>query len=172
MAGAGMMKHTVSALVASTSTRAHRHCVCLDGHDGVGAVSGGRCLIESGGSRGSGGLSTLTTGSTTFGCGGHTGMQCGEFVHHTIVLVLLVCMDSLRVLTKVVEARELFAAVTRERPLASMFSVCVCQRRLRTESDKKTEDVKRRVPSRFFTGLERVRWQGGKEKTKPTRVHK
>lgn len=38
MAGAGMMKHTVSALVAGAGTRAHRHRFLLDHQCGVSAV--------------------------------------------------------------------------------------------------------------------------------------
>ena len=129
MAGAGMMKHTVSALVACTGTRAHRHCLCLDGHDGMDAVGGDGCLCGSG--RG-GSLCALSAGRGALGCGGHAGVQRGEFVHHAVVLVLLVCVDSLRVLTEVVETRELLAAVARERPLASMFpaqrGTCVSNR--------------------------------------------
>ena len=50
-------------------------------------------------------------------------MERSEITHHTFILVLLVGMDSLRMLTQVIEARKLLSAVTRERTFASVFSV-------------------------------------------------
>ena len=75
-----------------------------------GAGGGGRALGSAGGGRG--GLVG----------GGHGGVEGSQLTHHEFVLVLLVCVDSLRVLTKVVETRELLAAVAGEGTLAGVFS--------------------------------------------------
>lgn len=49
-------------------------------------------------------------------------MQAREVARHALVLLLLVCMDGLRVLAKVVEPGELLTAVAREGALASVFA--------------------------------------------------
>jgi hypothetical protein len=56
------------------------------------------------------------------GCG-HCGMQGREVAHHTLVRVLLVGMNRLRMLTKIVEARKLLSTMTSERTFASMLPV-------------------------------------------------
>ena len=73
-----------------------------------------------------GGCSSLTALSTRvlrLVSGSHRGMKCGQLAHHLLIEILLVCMYSLRMLTKIVKTRELLSAVTAERSLASMFSI-------------------------------------------------
>ena len=48
-------------------------------------------------------------------------MEGGELAHHSFVFVLLVGMDSLRMLAEVIETRELFAAMAREGAFAGVF---------------------------------------------------
>lgn len=66
-------------------------------------------------------VTTLASGGAGLVRGGHGGVEGGELAHHLLVLVLLVSVDGLRVLAQVVEARELLAAVTRERAFAGVF---------------------------------------------------
>lgn len=72
------------------------------------------------GSDGGGGSLGAFAGAA-LGGGGHGGVEGGELVHHALVLVLLVGMDSLCVLTKVVKTRELFPAMASERTFPCMF---------------------------------------------------
>lgn len=53
--------------------------------------------------------------------GGHGGVKRGEITHHALVLVLFVSVDGLRVLTKVVETRKLFATVAAKGAFPGMF---------------------------------------------------
>jgi hypothetical protein len=53
--------------------------------------------------------------------GGHGRMQRRELAHHTLVGVLLVCVNGLRMLAKIVEARELLSAMTSEWTFAGML---------------------------------------------------
>ena len=55
--------------------------------------------------------------------GGHGGMQGRKLAHHTLVGVLLVGMDSLCMLTQIVETRELLSAMAGERTFASVLPV-------------------------------------------------
>jgi hypothetical protein len=52
---------------------------------------------------------------------GHGGMERSEVAHHALVVVLLVCMNSLCMLTKVVEAGKLLAAMAGEWAFSSVF---------------------------------------------------
>ena len=82
-----------------------------------------RCAVEgmccSGGSGSSRGLSALTR--SALGRGGHAGVERGELVHHALVLLLLISVNGLRVLAKVVETRELLAAMAGEGAFAGVF---------------------------------------------------
>lgn len=66
--------------------------------------------------------SSAASRMTGFVSSGHRGVQRGEIAHHTLVLVLLVGMNSLCVLTEIVKARELFSTMTGEWTFASVFS--------------------------------------------------
>jgi hypothetical protein len=55
--------------------------------------------------------------------GSHRCMQRRELAHHALVGLLLVCVNRLRMLTKIVEARELLSAMTSERTFAGMLPV-------------------------------------------------
>jgi hypothetical protein len=66
---------------------------------------------------------TLATVLSSLVGGGHRCVQGRELAHHTLVGVLLVCVNGLRMLTKIVETRELLSAMTSERTFASMLPV-------------------------------------------------
>jgi len=68
-------------------------------------------------------LTSLAPGLTGFICGSHGSMKRGQFAHHTLILFLLIGVNSLSMLTQIVEARKLLAAMTSKRALASMFPV-------------------------------------------------
>ena len=51
----------------------------------------------------------------------HCGVKRGKFAHHTLIGILFIGVDSLSMLTKIVEARELLATMTSERTFASVF---------------------------------------------------
>jgi len=53
--------------------------------------------------------------------GGHGGVKRGKFSHHALVGILFIGMDSLSMLAKIVETRELLAAMTGERTFAGVF---------------------------------------------------
>lgn len=57
-----------------------------------------------------------------FSSSGHRSVHGGEVAHHRLILLLLVRVHRLRVLAKIVQARELLSTMTRERPFARMFS--------------------------------------------------
>lgn len=94
--------------------------LALDVHGGHRATRGDCSHCGSGGGSGSRGLGALA--SAALGGGGHAGVERGELVHHTFVLVLLVCVDGLSVLAEVVEPRKLLAAVAGEGSLAGVLS--------------------------------------------------
>lgn len=80
------------------------------------------------------------TGRARFSCCGHRGMQSRKVAHHLFVFVLLVCVHCLRVLTEIVQARELLPAMASKGPLPSVFSTpqyvsrrlqCILQRTYR-----------------------------------------
>jgi hypothetical protein len=68
-------------------------------------------------------LTSLASGLTGFICGSHGSMKRGKFTHHALVLLLLISMNSLSMLTQIIEARKLFAAVASKRTLAGVFPV-------------------------------------------------
>lgn len=88
-------------------------------------VHGGHCSSRghrsSGGSSSSSsrGLSALTR--SALGRGGHASVERGELVHHALVLLLLISVNGLRVLAKIVETRELLAAMAGEGAFAGVF---------------------------------------------------
>lgn len=53
--------------------------------------------------------------------GGHCGMQGREVAHHTLISVLLIGMNGLRMLAEIVEARKLLSTMTSERTFASVL---------------------------------------------------
>ena len=53
----------------------------------------------------------------------HCGVKRGQLSHHTLIGVLLIGVDSLSMLAKIVETRELLAAMTSERTFTSVFPV-------------------------------------------------
>jgi len=55
--------------------------------------------------------------------GSHCSVERRELAHHTLVGVLLICMNGLGMLAQIVETRELLATMASEGTLASMFSV-------------------------------------------------
>lgn len=54
--------------------------------------------------------------------GSHRRVQGGELAHHTLVGLLLICVNGLGMLAEVVEARELFSAMAGERTFAGVLS--------------------------------------------------
>ena len=54
---------------------------------------------------------------------GHGGMEGRELAHHTLISILLVCMNGLGMLAKIVKTRELLSTVAGERTFAGVFSV-------------------------------------------------
>lgn len=125
-----MVEDAVAAFITGTCAGTLVHCgdgdrvvLLLDGHGGKGAVEGACGNVScGGGSSSSGGLSSATACLTALAGGGHGGMEGGEFVHHALVLLLLVCVYGLSMLTEVVEAGKLFSAVTSKGSLACVFS--------------------------------------------------
>lgn len=61
--------------------------------------------------------------ASSFVCSSHTGVKSGKVAHHALILFLLVCVNSLSVLAKVIQPRELFRAMTRKRTLSGMFPI-------------------------------------------------
>ena len=53
----------------------------------------------------------------------HCGVKRRKLSHHTLIGVLLIGVDSLSMLAKIVETRELLAAMTSERTFTSVFPV-------------------------------------------------
>ena len=94
----------VAGLVASACARA-----LVDGDCGVlfldaVEILGGGCH---GSGDGDGRLASFSTSLAGLVDCGHGGVEGGELAHHALVLILLVGMDSLGMLTEVVEAGEL-----------------------------------------------------------------
>ena len=73
--------------------------------------------------------------------GGHGSMQGGELAHHTLVGVLLVGMHCLRMLTQIVETRELLSTMAGERTFTGVLSV-------ERTSESGTEEGRRRERAR------------------------
>jgi len=53
--------------------------------------------------------------------GSHGGVKRGKLSHHALIGILFIGVNGLSMLTKIVEARELFATMASERTLASVF---------------------------------------------------
>lgn len=68
-------------------------------------------------------------------------MKRGELVHHAVVLLLLVGVDGLRMLTKIIETRELLSAVTCKWPLPRMLPTSM---RMASQFDDR-KDVNRQM---------------------------
>jgi hypothetical protein len=68
--------------------------------------------------------------------GSHRRVKRGEVAHHAFVLILLVSMDSLRVLTKIVETRELLATVTGKWAFTGVLSAWGI-----SEDEKESDDI-------------------------------
>lgn len=69
----------------------------------------------------SGSVITLPPRMGRLVCGSHCGMKGSKIAHHALILVLLIGMYGLRMLTKIVETRELFTTVTCERTFTSVL---------------------------------------------------
>jgi hypothetical protein len=80
---------------------------------------------------------TASPSRSQFVCCSHGGMKRGEIAHHALVLVLFVSVDSLRVLTKVVETRKLFATVAGKGAFTGMFPI---RRGIRSQGGKWLEE--------------------------------
>jgi hypothetical protein len=63
-------------------------------------------------------FSTLLGGLV--GCS-HCGVKRGKVSHHALIGILFIGVNGLSMLTKIVEARELFATMTSERTFAGVF---------------------------------------------------
>jgi hypothetical protein len=66
-------------------------------------------------------------GVTSLIGGCHGSMERSEVAHHPFVLFLFVGMDCLRMLAQIIQARELFATMTREWPFTSVFPDMSCE---------------------------------------------
>jgi hypothetical protein len=89
--------------------------VAIDWGDGGGPLGGGSSV------------GTLRPGVTRFVGSCHGSVERGQVPHHAFVLLLLVSVDGLSMLAKVIQTRELFAAMASKGPFASMFSDVPCK---------------------------------------------
>lgn len=98
---------------------------------GAGALGDGRFVCI-------GGAPSFLCGAILGLCvgGGEAGVEAGELLHHGLVLVRLVGVHCLRMLTQVVETRELLATVAAEGPLSRVFSARNSQRRRRRRQQR------------------------------------
>jgi len=73
-------------------------------------------------------------------------MKSGKITHHAFILILFVGMNSLCMLTEVIETRKLFGAVTSKRTLSSVFSVIKkAEEGNKREKEQSVPDVTRKV---------------------------
>lgn len=120
----------VITLIASAGTRPLVHLdskiLLLDESHRRRTSSSSRRRIAIGGDRrraGGGrvvGTSSATTMSYLVG-GGHRSMERGKMTHHSLILLLLVSMDSLSMLPEIVKTRKLLSTVATKRTFAGMF---------------------------------------------------
>jgi hypothetical protein len=74
-------------------------------------------------------IGTLRPGMTRLVGRRHGGVERSEIPHHAFILILLVGMNRLRMLTEIVEARELLAAVAGEWAFASVLAGWIVRER-------------------------------------------
>ena len=159
-------KEIVVALVSGAGTRTHRHwqIFLLDGHREV------HTRVRHGSVRGVSVLSALSS-RCALANGGHARVQRRELVHHTLILIELVGMNGLRMLTQVVEARELLPAVAGEWSLSSVFPVGVKLLALNARyGGKKKRLSSGRTTPKSLTEIDGSFWEQSRDRFQMTRV--